>query len=161
MVMSSPYDNVSTERHERQLDMIFAFADLLENPPQGIIHDTSHLPCSKNELIEAFCEQIEIQNDPMFVTTLHACGLHLADYQTDVGAKSLSLPSIDEVTAIRNDPTEIDKLAESFSDGKLGRFTAMVAADRAEISAKLDAAKAKSASSMPRKKSLWDRIWAK
>lgn len=77
---------------KRREQIISEYGSYIENhPPLGDIRDVSELPYPKEEILDAIALEIVRENNDQRVGILKACAIMLADFQENVGPRSLTI----------------------------------------------------------------------
>jgi hypothetical protein len=145
-------------RHEKQVEMILSLGDLFESSPKGMVHDTSHLPHTKDVLLQALEEQISVYSDPVVVELFGASAMILANYQDGVGLPSLSMPDAADLEAAKDDDGKFMEIVKTISNEKFTNYRRLVSEDNKAIYEMVIAAKAKNPAMQPTPKTLWQRL---
>lgn len=101
------------ERRQKQLQMIVDAAPVLEQPYAGM-RNLSRLPHSKNDLIQAFLNQIANMPDRRTVSGLCEAIIRLAFFQPRAESHPFCAPGFDTEAAVKMPNADFAKLAGSY-----------------------------------------------
>jgi len=141
------------KKREKQYQMVLDLGPLLEHPPKGMVHDTSHLPHSKAELIEALLEFVETAKSPQFVQICEICLIALTKYQDGVGDKSINMLELPD----KLDPQAMKEALASSGFDRWSEFSESISAELEDFSRRMAAAKDANLHLQP----AWKKAWQK
>jgi hypothetical protein len=107
-------------KREDRMNLVFTYCEILERPSDGLFHDINKLPAPKVEMVKAFLFAIANAEMPHEADLYTAAMFTLANYQKDVGEKSLSIPG-DGVDT----PADLERLLRDYPFARLQHYNAV------------------------------------
>lgn len=141
------------KKREKQYQMVLDLGPLLEHPPKGIVHDTSLLPHSKSELVDALLEFIKTAQSPHFINICEVCLVELTNYQDGVGEKSITMLELPE----EFDSQAVKKAFAASGFDRWSEFSESITAELADFGQRMAEAKNANLHLQP----AWKKAWQK
>jgi len=142
------------ERREKQYEMVLDLGPLFEHPPEGLIHDTSLLPHSKAELVEALLEFMGTAKNAQFVDLCTMCLASLTHYQDGVGSRSISIPELPETF----DPQAMQAAMAASGFDRFNEFSKLMSDDLSDMTERMNEAKKANLHLQPEWKKRWQKF---